>query len=267
MALRPTFRPEQIDIVVRFIQDFFRQAGKELAVVGMSGGLDSSVTAYLCVRALGPDRVRALFLKDELSSKEDERDVEALAKALGITMETVNITPMVEAFREAMVIDDQKALGNVRARCRMIAWYTVSNMQDALVVGTGNKSEVLIGFFSKFGDAGVDLLPMGDLYKTQVREMARHLGVPEKVIDKVPSPGLWRGQTDEGELGISYDDLDRILLGLELEMKPQEVSDRTGLSLEQVLHVEEMIRRSIHKRKTPLIPKVGVRTVGLDWRE
>ncbi len=108
---------------------------------------------------------------------------------------------------------------------------------------------------------------MGDLYKTQVREMARHLGVPEKVIDKVPSPGLWRGQTDEGELGISYEDLDRILLGLELEMKPQEVSDRTGLSLEQVLHVEEMIRRSIHKRKTPLIPKVGVRTVGLDWRE
>ncbi len=134
-------------------------------------------------------------------------------------------------------------------------------------MGTGNKSEIMVGFFTKFGDAGVDLLPIGDLYKTQVKEMARVLGVPEKVVQKTPSPGLWKGHTDEGELGISYDDLDRILLGLELEMRPEDIGERTGLPLDRVHQVEEMVRRSIHKRKMPLIPKVGVRTVGLDWRE
>ncbi len=113
----------------------------------------------------------------------------------------------------------------------------------------------------------MDLLPIGDLYKTQVREMARELGVPERIILKIPSPGLWEGQTDEGELGISYEDLDRILLGFELEMPGEEISERTGLSLDLVRRVEEMVQRSIHKRKMPLIPKVGVRTVGLDWRE
>ncbi len=236
-------------------------------MVGMSGGLDSTVVAYLCVRALGADRVHALFLKDELSSSEDQKDVEEITRDLGIALEVVDIGPMVEAFRKTLDIHDTKALGNVRARCRMIAWYSVSNQRDGLVVGTGNKSEGLSGFFTKFGDAGVDLLPIGDIYKTQVREMAQLLGVPERIIEKTPSPGLWKGQTDEGELGISYDDLDPILLGLELEMRPEEISDRTGLPIERVLQVEEMIRKTIHKRKMPLIPKVGVRTVGLDWRE
>lgn len=267
MALRPAFRPEQVDIVVRFLQDFFRRAGRELAVVGMSGGLDSSVVAALCARALGPEHVHALFLGDELSRPEDEEDVREVAKGLGISLEAVDIAPMVEAFRRPLQVEDRVALGNVRARCRMIALYAVSNQRAGLVVGTGNKSEVLTGFTTKWGDAAADLLPIGDLYKTQVRGMARHLELPVRVIEKTPSPGLWAGHTDEGELGMAYDDLDRILLGLELEMDPEEVAERTGLSLEQVHRVEGMIRRAIHKRKPPLIPKIGVRTVGLDWRE
>lgn len=267
MALQPAFRQEHVGLVVRFIKDFFRQAGKELAVIGMSGGLDSSVVAHLCVRSLGPERVHALYLKDELSSAEDEEDVRMIAGDLGVSLETIDITPMVTAFRDAFEGVDGKALGNIRARCRMIAWYAVSNLRDGLVVGAGNKSELMVGYFTKMGDAGVDLLPIGDLYKTQVREMARALGVPKKVVEKTPSAGLWKGHTDEAELGISYDNLDRILLGFELEMSPEDIVDRTGLPLKVVKRVEEMIRQSIHKRKMPLIPKVGIRTVGLDWRE
>ncbi len=154
MALRPTFRPEHVGIVVRFIRDFFQQAAKELAVVGMSGGLDSSVVAHLCVKALGPQRVQGLFLKDELSSAEDERDVQEMAEDLGMSLEVVDIAPMVEASRRALGVEDRVALGNVRARCRMISWYAVSNQRDGLVVGTGNKSEALVGFFTKWGDAG-----------------------------------------------------------------------------------------------------------------
>lgn len=267
MALRPAFRPAQIDVVVRFIRDFFRQAGKALAVVGMSGGLDSSVVASLCARALSPDHVHALFLKDELSPSEDEEDVRRMAEALGIALEVVDVGPMVEAFRGALAVEDRTALGNIRARCRMVALYAVSNQRDGLVVGTGNKSEILTGFFTKHGDGGADLLPIGDLYKTQVRAMAGELGVPQRIIERTPSPGLWADQTDEGELGIAYDDLDRVLMGLELEMNPEEVAARTGLSLATVEAVEAMIRGAIHKRRRPLIPKVGVRTVGLDWRE
>ncbi len=265
--MRPAFRQEYIGLVVRFIRDFFQQAGKELAILGMSGGVDSSVVAYLCAKALGPESVHALYLKDELSSAEDEEDLRKMAETLGVTLETHDITPMVMAFRDALGRVDRKALGNIRARCRMIVWYAVSNLRDGLVVGAGNKSELMVGYFTKMGDAGVDLLPIGDLYKTQVREMARALGVPEKVIEKTPSAGLWKGHTDEAELGISYDDLDRILLGFELEMSPEEIGDRTGIPLKVVNRVEKMIRRSIHKRKMPLIPKVGIRTVGLDWRE
>ncbi len=267
MVLRPTFRREQLDIVVRFIKDYFQQTGKEPAIVGMSGGLDSSVVAYLCVRALGSERVHALFLKDELSSPEDERDVQEMTQELGISLEVIDMAPMVRAFRKALSVEEQRALGNVRARCRMISWYAVSNQRDGLVVGTGNKSEIAVGFFSKWGDAGVDLLPIGDVYKTQVQEMAKELGIPERIIRKTPTPGLWKGQTDEGELGISYEDLDRILMGFELEMSSAEIGERTGLPHRDVIRVEEMIRRSVHKRKMPLIPKVGVRTFGLDWRE
>ena len=149
----------------------------------------------------------------------------------------------------------------------MITLYQAAHGENRLVIGTSNKSEYLSGYFSKFGDGGCDFAPLGDLYKTQVQGMARHLGLPRRILEKVPSAGLWEGQTDEGELGISYDDLDRVLLGLELEMSSEEIVSRTGLSEATVERVTEMVHRSIHKRKMPLVPKVGIRTLGLDWRE
>ncbi|MEE9237829.1 MAG: NAD+ synthase [Thermoplasmata archaeon] len=267
MSLRPSFKPDQVRIVESFLGDSFKQAGKSLAVVGMSGGLDSSVVAYLCVRALGAERVTALFMRDELSDPEDLRDVEGMSDELGISLEIVDISSMVKEFSNSLGIDDPKLQGNIRARCRMIVAYYISNRRDGLVVGTGNKSELLVGYLTKFGDGGVDLLPLGDLYKSQVREMGRFLGVPERIIKKVPSPGLWKGQTDEGELGFSYEELDQVLLGLELGMTAEEIRDRTEISLQRVREVEGMVSRTVHKRKMPLIPKVGVRTLGLDWRE
>ena len=134
-------------------------------------------------------------------------------------------------------------------------------------MGTGNKSEIAIGYFSKYGDAGVDFQPIGDLYKTQVREMARHLGLPDAIVAKTPTAGLWPGQTDEGELGISYDELDRVLLGIELQIETEAIAEKADVSLERVRHVQALVAASVHKRKMPLIPKLGIRTFGLDWRE
>jgi NAD+ synthase len=134
-------------------------------------------------------------------------------------------------------------------------------------MGTSNKSELLVGYFTKFGDGGADFCPIGDLYKTEVRLLAKKLGIPKKIIEKVPSAGLWPGQTDEGELGISYDELDAVLAAMELNIPLEEVSKRGGVAMDKVTKVWEMHRATVHKRKTPLIPKLGVRTIGLDWRE
>jgi NAD+ synthase len=149
----------------------------------------------------------------------------------------------------------------------MIVLYFFANTQDRLVMGTGNKSELLCGYFSRWGDGGVDFLPIGDLYKTQVRAMARHLGIPKRIVDKVPTAGLWPGQTDEGELGLSYDVLDRILLGIELQMEPEAIAEKADARIGEVRRIEALVAATAFKRKMPLIPKVGIRTVGLDWRE
>jgi NAD+ synthase len=136
-----------------------------------------------------------------------------------------------------------------------------------IVMGTSNKSEMLVGYYTKFGDGGADFCPIGDLYKTQVRELGERIGVPEHIIAKVPTAGLWKGQTDEGELGISYEELDDILYGFELNLSEEEIAKRTGLETSKLERVWRMHRQSVHKRKMPLIPKLGVRTIGLDWRE
>jgi NAD+ synthase len=149
----------------------------------------------------------------------------------------------------------------------MIVLYFVANTEDRLVIGTGNKSELLTGYYTLFGDGGCDFLPLGDLYKTQVRAMARHLGVPEVIVSKTPTAGLWKGQTDEGELGLPYEELDRVLLGMELQLDPATIAEKAGVPLDRVRRVEALVSGSVHKRKTPLIPKLGIRTVGLDWRE
>lgn len=162
---------------------------------------------------------------------------------------------------------DRVALGNVKARIRMIVVYALARERRRLVAGTGNKSEILLGYFTKYGDGGADLFPIGDLYKTELRALAAELGLPSAIRERPPTADLWEGQTDEGELGISYDDVDRILYGLEQLRSEAEIAAVTGFPLERVHAVVERVRRNRHKRRTPPIPKVGLRTVGIDWRD
>lgn len=266
--LVPRFKEEQVAIVEAFIAHSVRESGRNGVVLGLSGGVDSALVAKLCADALGPDRVVALALPDGTGGQ-DLKDAKSWAKALGIGFRVVNIHPIATSFDKRLTAAgaDPIARGNVRARIRMVVLYFVANTEARVVMGTGNKSEVLCGYSSKWGDGGADFLPIGDLYKTQVREMARHLGVPPEIVAKTPTAGLWPGQTDEGELGIPYTDLDRILLGIELQMDPEAIAEKAQVPLERVQHVASLVAMSVHKRKMPLIPKLGVRTVGLDWRE
>src|SRR3989454_1282822 len=199
----------------------------------------------------------------------DLKDAKKFAKALGIDLRIIGIAPIVNSLENRLLgfQADQVARGNLRARARMIILYFIANTEGGIVMATGNKSELLTGSFTLFGDGASDFLPIGDLYKTQVREMARYLALPPEIVEKVPTGGLWPGQTDEGELGISYDELDRILLGIELQLEPEAIAQKAGVPLDHVAYVQKLVMASVHKRKMPLVPKVGARTIGLDWRE
>src|SRR5207249_4998637 len=198
------------------------ESGREGVILGLSGGVDSALVAKLCADAIGPGRVLALALPDGKGGR-DLKDARKFANAIGIEFRIVNIGPITSAMEKRLKASeaDTVARGNLRARARMTVLYYGANTENRVVMGTGNKSEILTGYATKFGDAGADFLPIGDLYKTQVREMAVHLGIPPEIVEKTPTAGLWPGQTDEGELGISYADLVRILLGIELEMEPE----------------------------------------------
>ena len=268
VELVPWFRPDQVPIIESFIAGSVRATGRAGVVLGLSGGVDSALVAKLCVDALGSERVLALAMPDGKGGK-DQKDARRFAKELGIGFQIVEIAPIVGAMERRLNVfrEDPVARGNLRARARMAVLYYVANVENRVVMGTGNKSEIAVAYFTKWGDGGADFLPIGDLYKTQVREMARHLGIPEAIVSKTPTAGLWPGQTDEGELGISYEELDRILLGIELQFEAEAIAEKAGVPLDRVRHVEGLVAASVHKRKMPLIPKLGIRTFGLDWRE
>ncbi len=266
--LVPRFKEEQVFIIQAFLVHSFRESGRKGVVLGLSGGVDSALVAKLCADALGPQRVLGVAMPDGRGGK-DLKDAKKFAKALGIDLRVIGIAPIVTSLEKRLMAfqADQVARGNLRARARMIVLYFIANTEGRVVMGTGNKSELLTGYFTLHGDGAADFLPIGDLYKTQVREMARYLALPPEIVEKVPTAGLWPGQTDEGELGISYDELDRILLGIELQLDPDAIAQKAGVPLDHVTYVQKLVTSNVHKRKMPLIPKVGARTIGLDWRE
>src|SRR3989441_3366381 len=265
--LVPRFKEEQVFIIQAFLVHSFRESGRKGVVLGLSGGVDSALVAKLCADALGPQRVLAVAMPDGKGGK-DLKDAKKFAKALGIDLRIIGIAPIVNSLENRLLgfQADQVARGNLRARARMIILYFIANTDGRIVMGTGNKSELLSGYFTLFGHGASDFLPIGDLYKTQVREMARYLALSPEIVEKVPTAGLWPGQTDEGELGISYDELDRILLGIELQLEPEAIAQKAGVPLDHVAYVQKLVMASVHKRKMPLIPKLGARTIGLDWR-
>jgi NAD+ synthase len=193
------------------IIEFIRQnAPANGVILGISGGIDSALVLTLCVEALGKDKVFGMFMPEAESSISNT--IREYADKLGVQYEIIPIEPLIEAYTQhGDVSEDQKVSGNLKARIRMSLLYSRSNAKELVVMGTGNRSELLAGYFTKYGDGGVDFLPIGDLYKTHVRLLAAHVGVPEPIITQPPSAGLWEGQTDEEELGITYEKLDQIL--------------------------------------------------------
>jgi len=246
-----------------FISNKVKEAGAKGVVVGLSGGLDSSTVAFLCVKAIGARRVIGLIMPEEnLTNPEDVEDALSLAKKLDIEYRIINIKPIFESLRASIKdFKDEAVLpaANLRPRIRMTILYYYANLLNYLVVGSGNRSEIRAGYFTKHGDGGADLFPIGCLYKTQVKRLAEHLGVPKKIIEKTPSAGLWAGQTDEAELGISYEKLDRIYAGLDLNLSMKDIAKAVGVKESEVKRFIERENRTAHKLKIGEIPRVSLR--------
>ena len=247
--------------ILSFIRKVVEDAGAAGVVVGLSGGVDSSVTATLCAQALGGSRVLGVIMPTTFTPVEDIKDAEELAERLGIRTERINIDSICDAFFRELQIDpnDLKRkipIANIRARIRMVILYYYANLHNYLVAGTGDRSERLIGYFTKYGDGGTDFLPIGHLYKTQVRKLATHLHIPRKIAYKPSSPQLYPGHRATDEIPLDYDQLDPILVGLfDLHLTPKEVSQLTKIPIQTI---QELIRRfkgSQHKRETPPIIK------------
>ncbi len=244
-------------ILVRFIRNEIHRTGFRRAVFGLSGGVDSSVVAYLAVRAMGPDNVLAVTMPYKTSSDETQRDSRAVVEALGVQSLEVPITPQVDAYVAAMPGLSRMRLANKCARERMTILYDQSAAFEGLVVGTSNKTELLLGYGTQFGDLASAINPIGDLYKTQLRQLAAHLGVPDAILQKAPSGDLWVGQTDEGELGFSYAEVDRLLVLLvDRRWQPAQLV-RAGFDPEFVDRVLTLIRRNHYKRRLPVIAKLS----------
>ena len=253
--------------IVAFIRRHVEAAGAKGVVVGASGGLDSAVVAALAVRALGKRRVLCVLMPMPDSNPADERHARLSCRSLGITPVLRPVGPLVEGFEKSLAgKPDARTRGNAKARARMMVLYAEAQARGYLVCGTGNKSELLTGYFTKHGDGGVDLQPIGDLYKTQVRQLAAYLKVPKPIRDKPPSAGLHPGQTDEKDMGLTYRQLDAVLRQMELNHDLPTVARKTGLPADLVGKVERMVRTTEHKRRLALVPKIGARTVGIDWR-
>jgi NAD+ synthase len=250
--------------IVSFVADLLESAGADGAVIGLSGGIDSTLTAHLAVEALGADGVHGLVMPSDVNTEGNMTDAERVAEMLDISYDVVDINPIVDAFVDAFPADDtgtrldddlQMAAGNVRVRTRAVLNYFVANAENRIVLGTGNRSEALAGYYTKYGDQAVDCNPIGNLYKQQVRQLAAHVGVPEDLVTKTPSAEMWLGQTDEAEMGLTYDTLDAILaLHVDGPLSKSATVRELGVSETQVDRVVELYERSEHKRHMPPAP-------------
>jgi NAD+ synthase len=252
-------------ILTGFLHTEITRAGFGRAVVGLSGGVDSALSCYLAAEALGPENVLAVRMPYRSSSPDSMEHAQLVIDDLGIKSLDFEITGMVEALFERFPDANQIRRGNAMARARMIVLYDQSEAFEGLVVGTGNKTEILLGYTTLFGDSANALNPIGDLYKTQVRQLARAVSVPAEILQKPPSADLWAGQTDEDELGFTYDQVDQLLYLLVDERYSPEECVEAGFAKNFVKDVVERIRCNHFKRVLPPIAKLSNRTVGYDF--
>jgi NAD+ synthase len=263
LAINPALVEE---ILVRFIRNEITRTGFRRAVLGLSGGIDSSVVTYLAAKAMGPQNVLAVTMPYKTSSEETRRDSQRVVEALGVQTLEVPITAQIEAYFAAFPDAARMRLANKCARERMTILYDQSVAFEGLVLGTSNKSELLLGYGTHFGDLASAINPIGDLYKTQLRQLAAHLQIPREILDKAPSGDLWVGQTDEDELGFAYADVDRLLVLLvDRRWQPDHLV-AAGFDATFVDRVLKMIRRNQYKRRMPVIAKLTHRTMDRDFR-
>lgn len=253
-------------LLVRFLRIEARKFGFQRTILGLSGGIDSAVSAALAARAYGPEQVLGVMMPYRTSSPASEGDARTVATALGIRLDKTDISAMADGYLSGLPDADRLRRGNVMARCRMLVLYDRSVPERALVIGTSNKTELLLGYSTQFGDAACALNPLGDLYKHQVWQLARHLGLPSEVIDKPPTADLFEGQTDEGELGFSYAEADGILHALVDERRSVEEVVQLGWSRTLVERIVTRMAANQYKRQPPLVAKLGERTVTHDFR-
>lgn len=249
--------PLLADNIIKWIKKQVKSAGAAGIILGLSGGIDSAVGAVLCSSAVGENLLALIMPID--NDPQDLADAKAFAQKYKIKTKTIDLKPVYTAFVKLLPPANKKVLGNIKPRLRMITLYYYANKLNYLVAGTSNKSELLVGYFTKYGDGGVDILPLGGLLKTQVRELAQHLGIPKEIIEKPPRAGLWKGQTDEKEMGISYENLDEILStqeDLSAPAKGRLAGKKTRLPQELIKEVRRRILTSAHKRELPKIFKI-----------
>ncbi len=253
-------------LLVEFLRDESGNAGFSRGVIGLSGGVDSALVASLTVEALGKDNVLAVMMPYSTSSEDSTSDAGKVIQGLGIRSETVNISPMVDGYVSGSGDMSDVRRGNIMARARMIALYDLSARENALVIGTSNKTEILLGYGTQYGDTACAINPIGDLYKTQVWQLAESVGVPKKIVEKKPTADLWPGQTDEGELGFSYKLVDQLLYYMIDERRSDDELNERGFEKHFVEKVKRIVQRNQFKRLPPVIAKVSHRTVNVDFR-
>jgi NAD+ synthase len=243
--------------LIDFIRTETAKAGFNKGILGLSGGVDSALVAHLATVALGKENVLAVLMPYKTSSPESLEDASLVVKQLGIRFEKIEITPMVDAYLNKVSDMSDLRKGNIMARQRMIVLYDLSARENAMVIGTSNKTEILLGYGTLFGDTACGINPIGELYKTDVWQLAEEIGVPKKIIEKHPTADLWEGQTDEGELGFSYREVDRLLRLMVDENASDDHLVELDFKKEFIEKVKNLIRKNEFKRKLPLIAKLN----------
>ena len=245
------------DDIVEFVQNKVSEANADGLVIGLSGGIDSTLAAFLACESVGKDNVFGIVMPSTTTPTEDKLHGTAIAQLLGIKYKEIAIDSILNEFLSVTQLEEDKlSIGNLKARIRMSIIYFYANSKNYLVSGTGNKSEILIGYFTKHGDGACDIEPIGDLYKTDVYQLAKYLEIPQEIIDKPPRAGLWNNQTDEDEIGMTYELLDKILYrNLEKDIDANSIADELDIKVDEINDIINRVNRNKHKSKVPESPK------------
>ncbi|MGE0014718.1 MAG: NAD+ synthase [Candidatus Methanomethylophilaceae archaeon] len=252
----PKVTSDDVQNLRSFIRDSVEKTGCSGIVIGLSGGIDSAVVTKLAADAIDPAKILNVFMPSRVTPAADYKITKELSRTWGTEYKIVDIQPAVDALTSVLLSDVQAPLekGNISARCRMIVLYNLAKKRNYLVAGTSNQSELMTGYFTKFGDGACDMTPLASTYKTEVKQIAAMIGIPQEIIDRPPSAGFWEGQTDESEMGISYDYLDAILYDMDLDLDDDEIAEDLDIAPEKVREIRGLVASMEHKRLPPMRP-------------